>query len=292
MDLSKKESVPCPLCNYDRSHQKHRIQSWRIVQCKNCEFIYVNPRLQKSELLKVYVSNYFNNKKVGYCHYTENKELRKKNFQKWIKDALPYFEKHTSIKALDVGCAAGYCLEVFQEYDWKPYGIELDGKWANALRQNGFTIFDKPLIQFDAAEKFNLISLFDVIEHLTDLQKNMSILHSLLEDSGVVVLVTPNYQSWQRKIFRNRWFQFKPIEHINYFSSKTLQKLATENGFEVVCSKRSGQFCDSSFLEDRLRKYNFKFILPLFYPIVKLLKLQQKSFYIDTASLYVILKKK
>src|SRR5829696_1189491 len=92
MDLSKIETISCPLCKNTGCYQKHDINSWKIVQCNNCSFTYVNPRLEKSELLKIYSSNYFNNKEVGYYHYTDNKQLRKENFQKWVVDALPYLK--------------------------------------------------------------------------------------------------------------------------------------------------------------------------------------------------------
>ena len=78
MDPAKKEFVNCPLCNKNEYKQKYRIGSWTIVQCDQCDFVYVNPRLQKKELLKIYKENYFDNNEVGYFHYKENKELRQK----------------------------------------------------------------------------------------------------------------------------------------------------------------------------------------------------------------------
>lgn len=291
MDLSKVENIDCPVCAAAGYQQKHALGRWRIVECNNCSFVYVNPRLQKSELLKIYSSNYFDNREFGYYHYTENKELRKKNFQKWISDALPFFKSHQPSKALDIGCAAGYCLEVFQQHSWQPYGIELDKVLASELRMKGFQIFDTPLVQLQTNERFDLISLFDVLEHLTDLDYNMRKMHSLLKEDGVLVLVTPDYGSWQRKLFRRKWFQFKPLEHINYFTLSTLQKLATNNGFQIISSKRSGQFCDTSFLENRLKKYNFRFLLPVFHFVLRLFNQKRKHFYVDTASVYAVLKK-
>jgi hypothetical protein len=105
-------------------------------------------------------------------------------------------------------------------------------------------------------------------------------------------MVTPDYNSWQRRLFGKQWFQFKPIEHIQYFSPKTLKQLAEANGFEVIYSKRSGQFCDVAFLENRLRKYRFRKLLPLFRYATGLFRLRNKLFYTDTASRYVILRKK
>lgn len=292
INLSKTESITCPLCRSALNQLRHQVAGWKIVECRRCQFVYVNPRLEKTELLNLYASNYFNNKEVGYFNYTESKPLRKKNFRKWVHDALPHVNTHKNVKALDVGCAAGYCLEVFKELGWQPYGIELDKQLVKSLRENGFSIFDIPLLNISTAEKFDLIALFDVLEHLTDLQENMGRLHSLLTDEGVVVLVTPDYGNWQRKIFGKNWFQFKPIEHINYFSRKTLHKLATENGFEIIKTANSGQFCDVPFLENRLRRYRLHFVLPLFYLVVKLLGLKNKHFYTDTASVYAVLRKK
>ena len=113
MDLANKEPVNCPLCNKNDYRQKYRIDSWNIVKCNYCDFVYVNPRLQKKELLKIYTDNYFDNTDVGYFHYKENKELRKKNFQKWIDDSVNFLGHDEDRNALDIGCAAGYCLEIF-----------------------------------------------------------------------------------------------------------------------------------------------------------------------------------
>ena len=292
VDFSNIENIECPVCRHFVYQERFQIKTWKIVQCKQCDFVYVNPRLHKQELFKIYTSNYFDNTEFGYYHYTENKDLRKKNFTKWITDSFPFIQKDISIKALDVGCAAGYCLEVFEQNNWTAYGIELDKKIAATLRKKGYTIFDTPLIKLTTQEKFDVISLFDVIEHLTDLNLNMSTLHSLLKDNGIIVLVTPNYNSWQRKMFSKRWFQFKPIEHINYFSKKTMIKLAEENGFEVVFIKRSGQFCDINLLENRLKRYGLHKFLVLLRLFTKFLRLNNKFLYVDTASLYVILKKR
>ena len=48
MDLSKKEVITCPLCEKEHSQQRYQVQSWKIVQCEHCRFVYVNPRLEKN----------------------------------------------------------------------------------------------------------------------------------------------------------------------------------------------------------------------------------------------------
>ena len=292
MDPANKEFVNCPLCDKNEYKTKYRIDSWTIVKCDHCDFVYVNPRLQKKELLKIYKDNYFDNTNVGYFHYKENKELRQKNFKKWIDDAINFVSAGENVNALDIGCAAGYCLEVFKTKGWKPFGIELNTEYAGQLQQNGYKVYDSPFLDISFGEKYSIITLFDVVEHLTDLQEHFIKLHSILENNGVIVLITPDYNSLQRKLLGKKWFQFKPIEHINYFSLTTFKKLIDSTGFKIVNSKKAGQYSNTDFLTDRLKKYKFGFLIPLFNFTVKLLGLKNKDLYIDTASLYVVLKKK
>jgi 2-polyprenyl-3-methyl-5-hydroxy-6-metoxy-1,4-benzoquinol methylase len=292
IDMSNTEEVFCPLCNCDSSQKKHLVGLWFIVKCRNCCFVFVNPRLQKKELFNIYSSNYFNSREIGYHDYNKNRALRKKNFRKWINDALIYLSQKENVRALDVGCATGYCLEIFHEKKWHPFGIELDKTLAQNLRGRGFNIDDAPLLQTTLKGKFSVITLFDVVEHLTDLQENFKVLNDILENNGIIIIVTPNYNSFQRKLFGNKWFQFKPLEHINYFTFNTLKKLATAAGFEVVAKKNSGQYADIDFLLNRLFKYGLKSIAPIIRFVFRFFNLNNKNFYVDTASLYVILRKK
>ena len=291
MDLSKREYINCPLCQANHPQNKYKIDSWNIVKCKNCDFIYVNPRLEKNELLNIYSSNYFDNDTVGYVHYRESRELRTKNFRRWVDDALPYYNVAVPCNALDIGCAAGYCLEVFKSKDWNAFGVELDREYADLLKQSGNRIYNAPLLDISFEERYDIITMFDVIEHLADLQENFAKLHSILNDNGSIVMITPDYNSLQRKLLGKKWFQFKPIEHINYFSLAAIEKLAAKTGFKVVAHKKAGQYSDIAFLADRLRKYKFGAFLPLFRLIVKIAGLENKHLYVDTASLYLVLKK-
>jgi 2-polyprenyl-3-methyl-5-hydroxy-6-metoxy-1,4-benzoquinol methylase len=292
MDLTKKETINCPLCSANRFKKKYEIHAWNIVKCSQCGFVYVNPRLQKHELLNIYTDNYFDNDAVGYLHYKESRELRTKNFGKWVDDAVSCFEIPADCRALDIGCAAGYCLDVFRTRGWSAYGVELNKEYALQLKQDGHKVYNAPLLEINFDERYDIITLFDVIEHLADLQDHFAKLHSILNDKGVIVMITPDYNSLQRKIFGKKWFQFKPIEHINYFNLSTLKKLAGASGLKIVQHKKAGQYSNLAFLENRLRRYGFEALLPLFRMATKISGLNRRDLYVDTASLYVVLKKK
>jgi cyclopropane fatty-acyl-phospholipid synthase-like methyltransferase len=195
-------------------------------------------------------------------------------------------------RAMDIGCAAGYALDIYKEIGYEVYGIELDNTMLSQLKNTSYTICDKPILENDYPHKFDVVSLFDVVEHLTDLDTHFDKFAEIIETKGVLLIVTPNYNAIQRKLKGNKWFQFKPMEHINYFTVDSLTQLAEKHGFEKVKSLNSGQFVDADFIQDRLNKYNQKSILFLFNPLLKLIKLLKINFYLDASSIYCVFVKK
>ncbi len=283
----------CSLCNSNVAETMLTKQGFCIVKCKNCDFVYVNPRIPNEELVSIYKQNYFKNKDYGYVGYEQEKRLRVKNFEHWLNDA-DKFIAGTSIPvfSLDVGCAAGYCLEVMNKKGWNVTGIELDIEMYKNLQQSGYVISNSNIEDFSCEKKFSIITLFDVIEHIPNVDAVFKKLCSLLANDGIIILVTPNYQSFQRKLFGKKWFQYKPIEHIQYFDKHSLKAFAERNSLEIILQKSCGQYADTQFLINRLSYYNFTFLAKVFNKVFELLKLKDKYFYTDTGSLFVILKRK
>lgn len=285
------KNYSCSLCTKDETDLVLTKQGFSIVKCCNCGFVYVNPRVENGQLTSIYRHDYFSNKDYGYVSYEQEERLREKNFERWLKDADKYVPKVAQVLALDIGCAAGYCLKLMNANGWKAKGIELDEEIAKNLQQQGFNISKSLLGDFKTEDRFSVITLFDVIEHIPDIDKAFSKLHSLLTDDGVVIMVTPNHDSLQRKLLGKRWFQYKPIEHIQYFDRKSLNVFAERNGLKVVYQKNCGQYADTHFLINRLKYYRFSFLSKFFNKIFGILKLKDRFFYTDTGSLFVILKR-
>jgi 2-polyprenyl-3-methyl-5-hydroxy-6-metoxy-1,4-benzoquinol methylase len=290
--MNKVELITCPICSSDQNTLQYSVKTWKIVGCNLCQFVYVNPRLTKNELRNLYESEYFHNTDYGYENYEENNELKKKNFSKWIQDARFWMPKGEGKRAMDIGCAAGYSLDIYKEIGYEVSGIELDNTMLSQLKSTSYTIYDKPILENDYPHKFDVVSLFDVVEHLTDLDAHFEKFSDIIETNGVLLIVTPNYNALQRKLKGNKWFQFKPMEHINYFTVDSLTQLAEKHGFKKVKSLSSGQYVDADFIQDRLNKYDQKSILFLFNPLLKLIRLLKINFYLDASSIYCVFVKK
>jgi 2-polyprenyl-3-methyl-5-hydroxy-6-metoxy-1,4-benzoquinol methylase len=286
------EKYPCSLCNADSTSTLLNKQGFSIVKCDHCGFVYVNPRVKNEQLAVIYEHSYFRNKDYGYVSYEQEKNLRLKNFERWLNDATPFITAGKTVLALDVGCAAGYCLDVMKQKGWDTEGLELDEEMCGILQKNGYAVSKTHLEDFNTGNRYNMITLFDVIEHIPHIDTAFRKLHSLLAEGGVVVMVTPNHNSFQRRLFGKKWFQYKPIEHIQYFTKQSLNEFAERNGLEMIHCSSCGQYADSNFIINRLNYYHFSFFSKFFNRLFSILSLKNRYFYTDTGSLFVVFKAK
>jgi 2-polyprenyl-3-methyl-5-hydroxy-6-metoxy-1,4-benzoquinol methylase len=286
-------SYPCCVCGGQRAEPLYRIGEFTIARCAGCGMVYVEPRIRNEDIFDIYRKGYFRaGSGSGYEDYELSAPLRLKTFGRWYADLESYLPAARS-SALDIGCAAGYFLQLLKEKGWPHIeGIELDGNMVSALRGRGLAISDVPLEQFVPARRYQLITLFDVLEHLPEINNDLTKLAAMLDDQGILALVTPDFSSPQRKIFGKRWFQFKPREHLYYFTPQTLRQLAEKHGLAVVHLQASGQFADVEFLRNRLARYRFPLLGRLFSLVCTALRLKDKLWYADTGSMFVVLKKK
>ena len=281
----------CSCCQQDNTKLLLEKAGFKIVRCNNCGFVYINPRVANDQLSEIYRHNYFHNKQYGYTSYEQEKRLRVKNFERWLKDAAPFIAQNKNIRALDIGCAAGYCLDVMKVKNWQPNGLELDQGLCQLLQSAGYNVQPQRLEQYQPGIKYDVITLFDVIEHIPSVDAAFIKLHELIEDDGIIVMVTPDHNSLQRKIFRKRWFQYKPVEHIQYFTKETLSVFAMRNGLKLIFHSSCGQYADTQFITGRLSYYKFSFFSKLAGMFFSVLGMKNRFFYTDTGSLYAIFKK-
>jgi len=291
-------SYPCPVCSATATRPRYTVAGFSIVSCTSCGIAYVNPRIKTDDLFNIYRNEYFNRgrqgSESGYENYELTASLRIKTFNKWYSDIKRFLPSpHADANALDIGCAAGYFLELLKKDGWcHVEGIELDTRMLQGLKSRGFEVSGLPLEQFAPLRRYRLITLFDVLEHLPDINNDFAKLSTMLDDNGIIALVTPDFNSFQRRLFGRRWFQFKPREHIYYFDRSTLSRLAEKHGFEILSCSRSGQFADFDFLHDRLAKYRFPLFDKLFSIVCSLLSLKKSYWYMDTGSMFGVLRKK
>jgi 2-polyprenyl-3-methyl-5-hydroxy-6-metoxy-1,4-benzoquinol methylase len=284
-----KRDYPCGVCDKNSTKLLYDINHFKVVKCTNCGFVYVNPRIADEDLPRLYSSDYFRNKQFGYLDYESTAYLRKMNFERWYKDIKPFLQVEKG-NVLDIGCASGYFLEILRNDGWNVQGIELDPSMISVLKEKNIPTYTKPIDTFESETKYDLITLFDVLEHIPDVHDTFKRLSRLLTPTGIIALITPDADSFQHKLFGKHWFQIKPQEHIHYFSAITLQKAVAPYNLTLQARIKVGQYADMNFILNRLKEYKYPFFYKMASLGVKLFGLKKACFYTDTGSIFAIIK--
>jgi len=104
-------------------------------------------------------------------------------------------------------------------------------------------IFDAP---FEPAS-FDVITSFDVLEHLYQPTRVIEKVHSWLKPGGVYYVAVPNVESWESHLFKSYWYGLEMPRHLFMYSPSSLRKLATNAGFrELLCSTPPACYAENS----------------------------------------------
>jgi len=143
-----------------------------------------------------------------------------------------------SVRFLDAGCFEGELLDtIAQETAWKTYGLEANAKAVREARDRGHTVFesyveDAPLA-VPESQRFDVIFLGQVIEHLNEPVKAVMALTQLLEPGGLLVMSTPNLDSAQVRMFGPTWSHWHMPYHRVLFTRRAFRELGRMCGYRV-----------------------------------------------------------
>jgi len=138
-------------------------------------------------------------------------------------------------RMLDVGCGAGVLGEAFIRRGWRVCGVEPAAAGAARSRDRGLEVHEGLLSTSPwPAGSFDLITFNHALEHLSDLAAALDRTARLLAPGGRVIVVVPNFGSWQRRLFRGCWFQLDVPRHLQHFDKRTLPGALRRHGIEPV----------------------------------------------------------
>ncbi len=242
----------CPICQ--SQHIESFLESkdytvsgeyFKIVQCRNCDFLFTNPRPSAKEAGAYYQSdNYISHSNTNkglvnkMYHWVRNITLKQKT--NWIE---PY---HQANELLDIGCGNGHFLKACKERGWEVMGMELDSKTAEQARKYTQTTIVNQLSEIDAEKKFQLISLWHVLEHVYELDEYFQFFKTHIKPGGKLLLALPNPKSHDADTFKSFWAAYDVPRHIHHFTPKSIELLSKKYGFKLIKSK--GLLFDSFYI--------------------------------------------
>lgn len=286
--------MKCQICNEDNTKLLFIQDNFHIVKCRNCGFIYVNSRFSRESINKIYDKNYFcsnNSLFCGYDNYLGEKDSIIKTFRKRF-ESIEKLKKPGRL--LDIGCAAGFLLKIAEEKGWEAYGLEISEYIANyGIKELGVKIYQNDLLEKKFDDNFfDVVVLWDVIEHLIDLQSYFKEIYRILKKDGIVSIITPDVSSIPAKLLGKKWVEFKkPKEHIYFFSKKILIKFLQKNSFVAIKSKMVGKIVSLEFAIKRLQTYNKQFF-EIMEPLINLFHLEDIYLSINPCDKIMIIARK
>lgn len=206
------------------------IRLWMI--CNSCNHIFAhNFPKHLEEVLRDDSKNYYMNDRV----------LRKIPALGKTVAHIKNFVKGNSF--LEVGVGDGAMIAAAKEMQFTVEGLEIRASYAeNVSKQLNIPIHNVDYIEFSSERKFDVICMGDVIEHISDPVKALEKSFSLLNDTGILWISTPNFQSAFSMFMKDKDAMWRICEHLNYFSFDSFEKILNQIGFEVIDYQISFQY--------------------------------------------------
>jgi 2-polyprenyl-3-methyl-5-hydroxy-6-metoxy-1,4-benzoquinol methylase len=263
----------CPVCFDDRYTRSFRSSQspGPISSCTGCGFVFVNPietskaLIQEGPVLGDYPPTLLESSNIEDIQgcweqpiiesYIRELPAKKIN----AVDALEHISSFTANKGrlLDIGCFCGVFLSTAAGAGWDCYGIEplvAPSIYARAT-------FDLPVITDTLRENsypkdfFDVVTTFQVFEHLIHPDQEIEVIHHILKPGGLLVIEVPNIDTLAVKIMAGRHRHFTQ-DHISLFSARTLQVLLERYGFRVKEVYYPSRVMSFQHFSNWIRAYN------------------------------------
>lgn len=225
----------CPLCHSEKSElfDQRWFRDQKVINriCGNCGLVYQSPRMTADELDAFYAAEY------RQVYQGEEGPTKKDLFvQNGRADSLLNFliAQHVQPQRyLDVGCSSGVLLQRFQEkFDCQVIGVEPGKAYREYAQKQGLTVYSEiSNLKKAVEEKFDLISMAHVLEHMPDPVSYLAELRQeVLTPSGWLLIEVPN-------LYAHESFE---IAHMTSFSAHSLQQVLQQAGYRVVAFQKHG----------------------------------------------------
>lgn len=218
----------------------HSISQEEFVLIENVKygFLETHPKPSLDELPNYYKSD-------DYISHTNSKRnlfekvyhlVRRFSLNRKLKLINSFYFKDKTL--LDVGCGTGDFLAAAKKAGWKGYGVEPNAQ-ARTIgnKKTEDSIFDvNKLLDFDAAS-FDVITLWHVLEHLPNLEEQISLFKKLLNPNGTLIIAVPNHNSFDAHHYKDYWAAYDVPRHLWHFNKESVAKLFKEVSMEVIKTK-------------------------------------------------------
>lgn len=226
------EKIICPVCKNESTSHLFQKNKFYVNVCSKCTLVFIsNP---PADTGIIYDQSYFwgGSKNGGYVNYEEEKQAMRSVFE----DYLTRINKYTETgNMLDVGAATGFFLRVARDRGWNVAGVEISPQASAEAQNKGIKMHTGSLETSTFPNSyFDCITMFDLIEHVTNPHAVIKKTSEILKTNGLLVINTPNIGSLYARVLGKQWHLLCPPEHLILFNKKSIETLLTTYGFKIL----------------------------------------------------------
>jgi 2-polyprenyl-3-methyl-5-hydroxy-6-metoxy-1,4-benzoquinol methylase len=208
-------------------------ETFQIVSCNGCGFKYTNPRPGITEIGKYYESKDY----ISHSNSTDGlinklyQAVRKITLKRKVALINKYCQGAKTV--LDIGCGTGDFLKSCKKDGWMVTGIEPNATARNqATTHFNLPVFDEVHL-LNIETKFNVITLWHVLEHIHPLNERIEKLSQLLEPNGTLIIAVPNCDSEDARHYKQFWAAYDLPRHLYHFTPDSFKNLMKKHQLKV-----------------------------------------------------------
>lgn len=244
----------CPACGSTRGRALCTREGYDIAACGDCASAFVAADPASIDFAALYGEAYYRGgSDAVFADYVGQEAARRRQARRrlWLLRHLPPAWPARG-RLLDIGCAAGFFLAEAQAH-YEVQGVELSA-WSSAYARDrlGLRVFTGTLVQAALpAAHFDIVTLWDVIEHVPDPVPLLTEAARVLKPGGRLVLTTGDWGSAYARARGAAWHLLTPPWHLSFFSRQGLARAAARAGLRVRHWASEGVAGDGRFWRSR-----------------------------------------
>lgn len=232
----------CPACQQAAYRRCATVRGTPIYQCTTCGLATWN--WAAFDPATFYDASYWASPDVtkGYADYFALSQATHRTHQQRLRWLRRLYEREaatapaTSARLLDAGCGPGFFVQATNASGWQAAGVEVSQFAVGFARtQLGQNVWQGQVNDADLGEKtYDVVTLWDVIEHLPDPAAALHALAARLRPGGLLALSTGDVGSLVARLSGSRWHLFTLPEHLWFHTRASLRRLLQQAGLSVV----------------------------------------------------------
>lgn len=205
--------------------------AFSLQECANCGFVVTSPRPDQKTIGLYYQSDKYISHTGGRKTLVDRIYLLARSYT--LRSKYKLIKKYKALGSiLDYGCGTGSFLHYMQQHNWQIAGVEP----SEAANKKAKQIVNKEIYHelHQVKDKFDIITLWHVLEHVHDLNEKLLEIKEHLDNNGILIVAVPNIKSLDAKEYGAFWAGLDVPRHLWHFSNSTMQALLEKGGFKLI----------------------------------------------------------